>query len=389
MPSLNGLKRKNPETGKIETYWRIEWRENGHKRGMALGYIPKKEAETLLAAHIVDQARQPTVIDSKPSLGDWLKNRLLPWLEAQGKAAKTLISARNSLAHLQRLLGERKLDQVGTAEGDTYTATRKKEGARSRTIQIELGFLTQGLRLAADEGVLTKMPKIRKPANTDARPAKFLTEAESARLLEFLPWKREPSTALAIYLALELGLRSGEILSRRWEDIRWGQTSYGALHIGPRQAEDGTLIWQTKTRRARTLPLTAGLASQLRAWWEQCGNPETGWLLRGRVPDRPLTSFKKGLHAACRAAGIAVIHPHALRHSWATRLAIAGVPRATTQTLGGWTSPRVLEAVYQHSTTEMEAEALEIASVPLKQGLAHKEGAQGKSAVRLLRNLAG
>lgn len=381
MASLNGQKRKNPETGKMEMYWRIEWREAGHKKSLVLGYLPKKEAERLCAAHIAAGGDQPqtTAPASKPLLREWLNKRFYKWLEAQGKADKTLESARHSFRSLELHMGDLRLDQITAITSDTYIVKRKKDGVKTRTIQIELGILTQALRLAVEDGELAAMPKIRKPSNTDARPAKFLTTAESSKLLSALPWQREPSTALAIYMGLELGLRSGEILTRRWEDVRWGQTAFGALHIGPRM-EGEKLVWHTKTRRARTVPLTEALLEHLRSWWNQQGSPETGWILPGRVEGEPLTSFKKGLRLACERAGVPSIHPHALRHSWATRMAISGAPRATTQALGGWTSPRVLEAVYQHSTTELEAEALQIASVPVS----HKNGAQGKTSVRLI-----
>ena len=380
MASLNNTKRKNPATGKVELYWRIEWRLSGRKLGRALGFMQKREAERLFAAFLIAGEDQPPKIApaSKPSLQAWIGERYLPSVAERGAAEKTVISAKTSARNLVRLLGTLPLDGIDRAAGERYVSARKEEGAKTRTIQIELGTLTQALRLAVEAGELPELPKLRRPPNTDAKPARWLSAEESARLLAALPWETEPVSALAIYIGLELGMRSGEILSRRWEDVRWGQTQCGAIHVGSRVDAEGKATWQTKTRRARTVPLTGALLERLRAEWQRQGSPERGWLLPGRVEGNPLRTFKKGLAVACARAGLAPIHPHALRHSWATRMAIAGAPRATTQALGGWTSPRVLEAVYQHSVTELEAQALQMASVPVAAG-------EGSRPLRLVR----
>ena len=193
-------------------------------------------------------------------------------------------------------------------------------------------------------------------------------------LLKNLPWQQDPVSSLAIYMALDLGLRKGELLSRRWEDVRLKQGQQGALWVGTR-VENGEVTWKTKTKSSRTIPLTPGLRMALEEELIRQGQPTTGWVFpSSKVPENPLGTFRGTLVAACKRAGLPVLHPHALRHTWATRMAVKGVPRPITMALGGWKSPSVLETVYQHSVSDLEAGAIAGAALPKVERGAEKGG---------------
>lgn len=49
---------------------------------------------------------------------------------------------------------------------------------------------------------------------------------------------------------------------------------------------------------------------------------------------------------------------HGLRHTWASRLAVAGVDRQTLIELGGWRDGRMLDEVYAHVSSVHKAEAM-------------------------------
>lgn len=374
MAHLVAIKRKNPETGQMEDYYRIGERRDGRQITTALGFLPKKEAARLLKLYEARAAAQsaaappPTVKPSAPSVSAWLNDRLLPQVQASGLAAQTVRSAEVSIANLGRLLGAGNIDALTGGDIDRYSVTRRSEGVRGRTIQIELGWLVRSLKLAIKDGLREKMPVFERPHTQDRRPHIWLSAEQCGRLLDALPWKEEPASALAIYLSLDLGCRSGEILSRCWEDVRWDQGSNGAIWIGPR-VEGTQTTWETKTKHGRTVPLTGGTRLALQEWWQKLGCPATGWLLPSpRSPLKPLGAFRGALAGACRRAELPELHPHALRHTWATRMAVAGVPKAVTMALGGWRSPAVLESVYQHSISELESEAIVKAAVVRRKG---------------------
>jgi integrase-like protein len=61
---------------------------------------------------------------------------------------------------------------------------------------------------------------------------------------------------------------------------------------------------------------------------------------------------------ACEAAGLKDLTPHALRHTFASRLAMAGVDPRTIQELGGWRSLAMVER-YTHLSPTHTAAAVE------------------------------
>lgn len=376
MAYLIEAQRRNRETGKMEGYFRIGEKVQGHQVTHTLGFVPRREAERLLriyegrraAGESADLLPRLEPGSSVRPLAAWIEERLGPFLDGKGASAKTRESHMNSARHLTRLLGAVSLDALTPHRLDGYVSSRKAEGVRTRTIQIELACLRHLLGLAVEERLLPALPRIPRPSVTDARPHVFLTPAQATRLLEALPWGQEPASCLAIYCGLDLGLRRGEILSRRWENVRWGQTSNGALYVG-NQVVGQDFRFRTKSGKGRTVPLTEGVSAVLTSWWTLQGQPETGWIFPSPVnPARPMGNFKRTLATACRVAGVPVLHVHAMRHTWATGLAVAGVPRALAQKLGGWSSPEMLDQVYEHALTDMEAEAMQAAAVRPTEG---------------------
>ncbi|RMH31368.1 MAG: site-specific integrase [Nitrospirae bacterium] len=73
---------------------------------------------------------------------------------------------------------------------------------------------------------------------------------------------------------------------------------------------------------------------------------------------RPYRSIQKLFQAACRNAGLSNLTPHTLQHTFASRLAMAGVDLRTIQELGGWKSLRMVKR-YAHLNAKHKQEAVE------------------------------
>ncbi len=120
---------------------------------------------------------------------------------------------------------------------------------------------------------------------------------------------RGPRDRLLVLFGLYLGLRCAEIVCRRVEDLD--------LAGGVCQVRRG------KGDRDRAVPIPARLRPELAAWLDG----RSGWVFPGRGRAGHLTTrgVQKVVAAAARRAGIARhVHPHALRHSYATRLLRTG-----------------------------------------------------------------
>lgn len=380
MAWLTESKRLNRGTGKTEVYFSIAWREVGRVRTKGLGFIPNGEANTLLkvfeAKLALGQELAPPAtasgsgtVDEKPpmpTLSAHFDDVFLPVVR-RDKAPRSAASAAASAKVLKASLGELPLDRIDFDRVDRYVTERRGLGRRTRTVIIELWWLRAALSDAVDRGLIATVPKLPRPRNTDRRTHRFLSDDECRRLLDALapldvqphrvtrgrpPILRDRLTYLAVLAALNLGLRKGEILSRGWEDVRWTLGPHGTLAVDAKPA----IGFEVKTRRARAVPLTPEFLTELRREHERCGRPSDGWIfVSPHDPNLPRKDFGIALRRACRRAGIPVIHPHGLRHTWATRLAMAGVDRRTLMEVGGWTEGRMLDEIYAHTTDDHKA----------------------------------
>lgn len=113
---------------------------------------------------------------------------------------------------------------------------------------------------------------------------------------------------------------------------------------------------QTKNKRPVVQPLPPGVANQLRAFLR--GRPEGHPVWRGTWSERPVSVLRRDL----KAAGIPYVVPsidgprfadfHALRHSFVSALANAGVGPKELQELARHGDPRLTLGVYAHARPE-------------------------------------
>lgn len=371
-------KRKHPDTGRKRTYYQIAWRDHGIVTTKALGFIPATEAQKaqkivearLLAGLSPLEVEQPSPGPSSrvPTVGEFLQEEWLPTVRRDyaNSTYKHEVTGANNLV---RELGRLPLDRIDYARMDRFITKRRREGVRTRTVQLDVRVMKRALRHAERLGVLEAAPELPVVKVTDAKPHNWLSEEESRRLLVAAkppevqadvtrgrpPKNYDPLSYLAILMALNLGMRRGEIMSRGWEDVRWSRGPHGVLTISAKPAAD----FRVKTRRSRVIPLTPEVHKALKAQHEALGCPATGWIFPSpRDPSRPRKTFIRALKNACERAGLRPIHPHGLRHSWASRLAMAGVDRKALMELGGWKDGRMLDEIYAHVSDDHVAEIM-------------------------------
>ncbi|MBQ8962936.1 MAG: site-specific integrase [Clostridia bacterium] len=157
---------------------------------------------------------------------------------------------------------------------------------------------------------------------------------------------------LAAMLMLFAGLRRGEVLALRWEDI---DRDAGVIHVrhGVHYEGDAPVLGAPKTKAAvRDVPILPPLVPLL-------ASPGEGWVLKdgeGKQPSQNRFEVDWGRYQ--RKTGLS-IRTHDLRHTFVTLLYDAGVDVKTTQTWVGHTSPAITMSIYTHLTTEKEQVSLE------------------------------
>jgi integrase len=140
--------------------------------------------------------------------------------------------------------------------------------------------------------------------------ARVLTEEQVTLLLDDLSTLREsPHAYLLTALAVDTGMRRGELWALTWDDIDWEKNQI--------RVDDSVDGMGTKTGNTRYLPMTKRVREALRNRRLKSATAEEGPV--------PRVNIKKALIAAGRRLGIGHIHFHMLRHTAATRFREAGM----------------------------------------------------------------
>lgn len=186
-----------------------------------------------------------------------------------------------------------------------------------------------------------------------------LTRAEARALMDAASRTRYN---VAIMLALALGLRRGEVLGLRWDDIDFKSR---VLHIRRTlQRVEGQLrLVPPKTRRSkRTIPLPAVLATTLRQHHTDQRRPagnDTG-LVFTTSDGNPINpnDLSKAIVRISEGAGIRRIGLHHLRHSCAGFLLAQGVPPRVVMEILGHSTIEVTMNIYGHVMLDAQRKAL-------------------------------
>ncbi len=172
----------------------------------------------------------------------------------------------------------------------------------------------------------------------------FFREAKASGVLELY------------YLDLATGLRRGELLGLRWEDIDW---QHRELHIRRQLARVGGKVTEAplKTKNAyRTLPLGEDTIGVLAQQKEKVGT--SPWVFPGPAGG-PLSpdSVLHMLHRVLERAGLPRLRFHDLRLTFATLALQNGIDVKTVSGMLGHYSAGFTLDTYAHVTTPAQRQA--------------------------------
>lgn len=142
---------------------------------------------------------------------------------------------------------------------------------------------------------------------------------------------------LGVALALHAGLRRGELLALTWRDV---DLARGVLHVHAQLVQAGQIAPPKSAAGVRDVPISPELAPLLRASRQ----------LRGRVVPICAPTLARRWRAAQRDAGIPepLYRLHDLRHTYASRLLMAGLPLKVLQYTLGHASMELTANTYCH-----------------------------------------
>ena len=200
-----------------------------------------------------------------------------------------------------------------------------------------------------------------------------LTQNEARALLAAA--KGDPFEPLVI-VALSLGLRRGEVLALRWDNVDLDAGTLTVAATLTRRRGHGLVESTPKTARSRrTLPLPQtcirALRDQRRAQATVKLSAGPDWQGQGHVFTTPIgtpvdpRNLTTEFHRICVQAGLGPRRFHALRHSAATLMLAQGVPLAVISDVLGHASYAITADVYARVGEELKSEAAAAMDVAL------------------------
>ncbi|MCB9705527.1 MAG: site-specific integrase [Myxococcales bacterium] len=275
----------------------------------------------------------------------YLRLHLLPHLGELPIDAITPMVLDDLKVKLRAPTGETASSRRSLTRTSPPASSRRKGAAKSpKTINNILTTLRSVLHLAHDYELIHRVPRIRMEKVPRPDPV-FLDDDEIAQLLAAVP----PEWWLLTFTAIRTGLRRGELMALRWADVHLeAPQPYLRVQRSVRKEGDGSLrVKEPKGGRSRTVPLASDISAALAE--RRPARPHTPALVfpgpvQGLLDHQELWRV---LAAAGMAAGLEKhVHPHLLRHTFASHCYRAGVP------------PQVVQAWLGHaqiSTTERYA----------------------------------
>jgi integrase/recombinase XerC len=289
----------------------------------------------------------------------WIHEFLTHLAEERGLSPHTVRAYEGDLSRFLTFLGRDylgkeaeaiRLEEIDAVAVRSFLAALHRDGLGRRSQARALSAVKSLLRWACREGLLEANPaEAVKTPKQDKRLPRHLRPGEIENLLEAPlgddPLARRDRAILEVLYAT--GLRVGELVSLDWGDLDLGGRVLRVLGKGSKE---------------RMVPFGRGAEAALGAWlevWDELRRqaPESSdpgepvWLNHrgGRLTDRSVRRLvDRHVERAAVAAGV---HPHTLRHTFATHLLEGGADLRSIQELLGHSS---LSTTQRYTHLEVE-----------------------------------
>jgi integrase len=255
------------------------------------------------------------------------------------------------VARVLPALGGLRLSEIRRVDVQDFADCLCAEGLDPSTVRNTLMPLRAIFRRAVARGEVGLNPTsgLELPAMEGARD-RIASPAEAAALLAALPEQDRAIWATAMYA----GLRRGELLALRWEDV---DLAAGVIHVERSwDVKEGAIGPKSRAGR-RTVPIPAVLREYLVGHKLRSGR-HVG-LVFGTSYAQPFTpsNVRRRANAAWIRAGFEPMGLHECRHTFASLMIAAGVNAKSLSTYMGHSSVTITLDRYGHLMPGNETEA--------------------------------
>lgn len=310
-----------------DTYW-IDITVNGQRTRRSAGTASRKEAQEL-HDQLKTQVWKEVKLGERPRYT--FDQAALRWLEEKAHK-KSLEDDGHKIELFKQHLTGKYLDEITRDQVAQILSTLKTPATKNRYVAL----IRAMLRRARDVWEwIDRVPAFSTYAEPKGR-LDFLTRDQFNKLAAQLP---EPWRSAAI-VAVSTGLRRANVFGMRWDAV---DLERGVTYVEARHAKGG---------RGIPVPLNEDALAAIRL---QQGKHDT--LVFAGHKRMSADLWKRCLKDAGLPSHFVWHH---LRHTWASWHAMAGTPMHVIQTLGGWSTPVMLQRYAHLSQDHLIAEAQRI-----------------------------
>jgi integrase len=290
------------------------------RKRVRLGFIPLAQAKKILAQNMSDIFEQRFLaLDREKAAFNQAADSFLAYSKSRKK------SHRNDVPIVERFkvfFGNRTLESLTPDLVEAYLDQRKAEGQLNHkgkpisgtSLNKELACLKTIIRRAIRNGQIDRDPIPGIKRFKEVPRDRTLSVEEYSRLLRSC----SPRLMAIVQLAYSTGMRCGEILGLRWEQVDFKNKIIALEAL------------ETKTQEKREIPLNASLAGMLQQVPKTLGSPFV-FTYKGKR----MASIKTAFNGVCRKAGITGFRFHDLRHCAVTNFRKAGVSDSVIMSISG------------------------------------------------------
>jgi integrase len=331
---LRGISEKIPGSG----VWWVEHYDADGKRHRELAGT-KATAIKLQAKRQADKLAQrklPEMRGGKTILFQELIDDALEFSKQHHEDQRNVASRLKAIAGA---LGSRPASSIAAADIKAFLSEKTTTPATSNRYKAAISFV---FRVGIENGKIESNPaRIVRQRKEDNGRIRFLSHEEETRLIKVIK-KRYPHHLPALMVALHSGMRLTEQFKLTWSgvDLKRKQLS----------------LYKTKNSKPKHLPLNSVALAALQELHDhkKPGEPRVFMSKYGQ----PLGNPRKWFIPALEEAGIEEFTWHDLRHTFASRLVMAGVDLRTVQQLMGHKTI-AMTIRYSHLAPEHQLDAVE------------------------------
>lgn len=257
-------------------------------------------------------------------------------------------------SHLLPEFGNMRLDEINTKRIQEMLNNRKD--LSKRTLSYIMTLLRAILQSASKDGIISGNPadddRLVIPSSK-VTPRKALTLNEVRDIIESMDKLENEDDRRFIGLLLYTGMRRGEVMGLRWEDIDFEN---GEIHVRrnvtfPNGCNQPCIGEPKSASGVRDIPITSALVKLLYP------PKPSGFVIGGNDTPGTMSSIRRRMERLNSKIDLHGATPHVFRHSYATLLNDVGADVKTIQSIIGDSDFKTVADRYCHARDDRKVKA--------------------------------